>query len=186
MRVLCGAISLVTALVARSAWATSPPAVARLDVYQEPSGTVRVCENLPIRGCPDQGVLREDASTGEVVKLGNCVDGCWVDECVPAGTYRYGLLDPYDCVGYAQYYTEVTVAGAAEGCTRTLPEPEPASGVPWRAGQRWVCGPPGTPGGGASCGADPGRPIHATNLLLLAAALALVRWRSIVRRPTGP
>jgi hypothetical protein len=56
------------------------------------------------------GMVRQNESTNEVDKLANYCppladdagvgspgDTCYVDECVPPGTYLYGLATPYDC-----------------------------------------------------------------------------------------
>src|SRR5262245_15757631 len=61
--------------------------------------TVTVClANFGARQCPDQGLLRQNPTSGEVVTLADCnSSACFVDECVPVGTYRYGLRTPYAC-----------------------------------------------------------------------------------------
>lgn len=65
--------------------------------------TVRVeLMNFQGRVCPDSsGLLRQEVSTGQVVKLAafcEATDGgpstMYVDECVPPGTYHYGLAAP--------------------------------------------------------------------------------------------
>ena len=66
-------------------------------------------------------LLREDVASGDVVQLaaycaecGPCQgfgdETCFFDECVPAGTYRYGFLVPYECEPASDttdYYTVV-------------------------------------------------------------------------------
>lgn len=111
------------------------PHVGREDYgISETGGTVIVClETHSTRTCPDLGLLREEVSSGDVVRIATCEGDCFVDECVPAGAYRYGLAEAYSCedsIYDTAYFGEVEVVGA-EGCTRTRPEPEPDSGVPW-------------------------------------------------------
>lgn len=77
-------------------------------------------------------MIREDVDSGEVVLLAEycvyesggvdpecnpdtedfCVQYCYKDECVPAGNYRYGYVDPYDCgnsAAWVAYYNEAVV-----------------------------------------------------------------------------
>jgi hypothetical protein len=67
-------------------------------------------------------MLRQSVGTGEVVRLPqNCTNrrtdpaahrgACYIDECVPPGTYRYGYGRPLECAGSSTYYfAQVTVA----------------------------------------------------------------------------
>ena len=96
--------------------------------------------NFRGRTCPDPGgMLREDVSTGEVLKLADfCAAdaGRYVDECVPPGTYRYGLATPYVCEPAScgtSYYETATVSSTLGGCVRSDGNlgPTAASGVPW-------------------------------------------------------
>jgi len=102
--------------------------------------TVTICLEFggPLCGT-EGGLLRQRADGSEVVLLPERCDAkkaCYVDECVPAGSYRYGLARPFECGGTssAEYFTEVTVAGTAAACAPALgperPAPYPA-GVPW-------------------------------------------------------
>jgi len=83
-------------------------------------------------------MLRQDEATGAVYEVTACDEnGCFVDECVPPGTYRYGLATPpqCDCGGgnYIAYFGEVTVANAlAPDCVPTSGRPPPVaySGAP--------------------------------------------------------
>jgi hypothetical protein len=65
--------------------------------------TVVICpQNFQKRACPDaDGMLREDAATGEVAMLSQFCSAsnqnCYVDECVPKGSFRYGFAKPYAC-----------------------------------------------------------------------------------------
>lgn len=80
------------------------------------------------RHCPDPlgtGMLRQNVDTGEVRQLAEfCAEeplyeggpsrACYLDECVPRGTYRYGFATPWEdpfCGGCppSQYFGEVTV-----------------------------------------------------------------------------
>ena len=68
---------------------------------------------------------------------------CYVDECVPAGTYRYGFATPFSCetgmcAGPLDYFESDTVADPpASSCARSPSDPGPtayASEAPWGAG----------------------------------------------------
>ena len=75
-------------------------------------------------------MLRQNKASGEIMALGAYCGGdagmlgesCYVDERVPAGTYRYGYQTPkccHTCCG-AYYYTEVAVpTDPSPSCTRT-------------------------------------------------------------------
>ncbi len=84
-------------------------------------------------------MLRQDESGGAIVKLADfCASGAYVDECVPPGTYRYGLATPFTCdsaaCGGTPYYVEVTVTQGLSGtCTRSSGDsgPTAATSVPW-------------------------------------------------------
>lgn len=98
------------------------------------------------RGCPaSDGLLRQNVETGEIVRV---PDVCgpdpkndyqgrsFIDECVPAGTYRYGFAEPYTCVSYAcgtYLFTEVTMSLPLGDCQRDHPDevPSTVSSVPW-------------------------------------------------------
>jgi len=108
--------------------------------------SVTICpQNQQSRACPDEsGMIREDTSTGETVRLQDfCVGGgysgsCYVDECVPAGTYRYGFGEPYDCCPACcgtWYYGEVTVGSdLSANCERSAGNSAPSA---WAAGAPW-------------------------------------------------
>jgi hypothetical protein len=92
-------------------------------------------------------MLRQDVVSGEVVQLaGSCVDGEYVDECVPPGIYRYGFATAFDCSenhcgSGVEYWGAATVdADATEddagACTRSAGNTAPApyaGNVPWPA-----------------------------------------------------
>ena len=148
------------------------------------------------RQCPDpSGMLRQNTSTGEVVRIADyCRAGAdgdngaaYVDECVTAGTYRYGFGTPYECVPAAcgtDYYVEVTVANPLDpNCTREAidPGPTPATAVPWSNTQS-ICdygGDDGTPEW--SCAASPGNS-HAGRVVLGIQALALLMGVVFMKR----
>lgn len=102
------------------------------DVLVE-SNTVRICpwNQSP---CGTYGaMLRQNVETGEIVQLvDSCVTkssfpnegSCFVDECVPAGNYRYGFENPYECnpraCGTTVPYWEPAVVSEQLGtCSRT-------------------------------------------------------------------
>ncbi len=85
-------------------------------LYQkENSYTVEVCVGTD---CPFRPVVRQNVETDELVQLSSFCDGpdgCYQDECVAPGTYRYGLTQPFTCDeavcdGEIDYYAEITVA----------------------------------------------------------------------------
>jgi hypothetical protein len=176
-----------------AAAATLLPTEARADcalpetfVVTQSAGTVTVClQTSSGRTCPDQGLLRRRSDGSEVVKITSCEGDCFLDECVPAGDYQYGLAQPYQCQTAAcdtAFYVTASIAGAAEGCIRTIPTPEAASGVPWTDGHPSICvygpKPPGWGMGSIfGCGVTPARSVLGTNLLFLLAGAALWRWR---------
>jgi hypothetical protein len=114
------------------------------------------------RSCPDSGGMLRESAGGEIVKLADfCATGAYVDECVPAGTYRYGFATPYTCnssaCGGSDYYTEVTVTQALSAtCMRSSGDPGPtaATSVPWGDSSQICAGDQGsggsTPGSGGS------------------------------------
>jgi hypothetical protein len=112
--------------------------------------------NFGERGCPDSaGMLRENVRTGELVKLADYCSGvtkpgtasesassaAYVDECVPAGTYRYGFAKPYDCHP-SSCSTDYTVEAVIEPtvailCTRSPDNSAPTAATtkPWIANE---------------------------------------------------
>lgn len=174
---------------------TLVPAAARADApapetywFRQPeAGTVTIYLNdYSGRTCPDQGLLRRKVGTDEVVKITSCADDLrFIDQCVPAGEYEYGLAVPLECHESAgtERYSTLTVAvsdGAAEGCTRSVGDPAPVSATDvsgWDAGP-WVCERhyPGMP----DCSTGGG--VMGLNVALLGAGLALWRWRPGRRR----
>ncbi|HET6582280.1 MAG TPA: hypothetical protein VFG69_02510 [Nannocystaceae bacterium] len=145
--------------------------------------TVRVCPvNFDSRGCPDPGgMLRENEESGEVVRLAEtCEDGCYVDECVPPGTYRYGFARPYECgrsSAYTSYYVTVQVPEAEGTCSRAADRPAPSAHdarTPWRRDPeichyRLLCG---------ACAMAPSPGQAVLGALGLVIGLALLRRRS--------
>jgi hypothetical protein len=96
------------------------------------------------RTCPDpSGMLRQDETTGAVVRLADTCSSpnIYVDECVPAGTYRYGYATPFDCSESAcsgvGLFDEITVTASPTGCTRSTGDPGPTAVTtmpPWGVG----------------------------------------------------
>lgn len=84
-------------------------------------------------------MLRQNIDTGDVVSLADyCSQDSYVDECVPAGRYRYGLVMPLPCEGCGgtPYFEAVTVPATTGSCTRTTGNlgPLPYTGaVPWKS-----------------------------------------------------
>ncbi len=109
-------------------------------VVNAENNTVTICPmSFDTRYCPDGGVmLRLDVDTREAVELaGFCDSGeCFVDECVPAGTYRYGFAEPFECVEEANtdYFSEVTVEDDLGDCTLN---PENSGVTPFSGEMAW-------------------------------------------------
>jgi hypothetical protein len=140
--------------------------------------TVTVClRNFDARQCPDQGLLRQNPATGEVVALTDCdSSACFVDECVPQGAYRYGLEVPYACRSSScgtYYFTEATVSTTLGSCTRTSGFTGPTAftgAVPWGTDAQ-ICGYGGAPSCG--CRSTGTGAVFALNAVALGAGLLL-------------
>lgn len=148
--------------------------------------------NFTGRGCPDpDGLLRQALPGGEVVRV---ADLClaseppaggggvpYLDECVPAGRYRYGFAAPYACEPNAcstAWFVEVEVAAPLDpGCQRSAGDegPTPAAGAPWGARQE-LCGHQGFFGCGTA-------PAGTGAVLLLDGAVAALGLALLRRRP---
>ncbi len=131
---------------------------------------VIICNSYNVPICaPSTPMLRQDTASGELVQLATfCLTdsdagytGCYEDECVPAGTYLYGLETPYadTCAAGADalppaYWESVSVTAALSGsCARSSGDNGPVAhdgGSPWPAdGGQWeACG--GSSSGGSS------------------------------------
>jgi hypothetical protein len=104
------------------------------------SNTVRVCVNSGSnRHCPGAGdLVRENAATGAVVKLPEfCMEGCYLDECVPPGSYRYGYVVPLACDSPSgtDYFGDAEVTSPLGTCERSIGNSEPTAysgALPWR------------------------------------------------------
>ncbi len=72
--------------------------------------------------CPyTSALLRQNVKTGETVELhAFCAEICYLDECVPPGTYRYGFAQPFDChpgaCGPTEFYGEAEVDQDSTSC----------------------------------------------------------------------
>ncbi len=126
--------SLVT-----TTWSSPPP--VSYGLTSEVSGnTVLICP-LYFPTCQGCGPLvRENVATGEIVELSKrCATiqiRCFVDECVPAGTYRYGLSKDDRCNRGvpACMSTRAVVGETLLSCERLAhtSDPQPFSGeVVW-------------------------------------------------------
>jgi len=117
--------------------------------------TVTVCPHSTARACPDPaGMLRQDERTGAVVELPQaCMPDpewgggdCYVDECVPPGSYRYGYAKPFACdhrLAWTSYWDKAEVTRPLPaGCkpTNAKSSPTPTSAAPpWPEGEDSVC-----------------------------------------------
>jgi len=147
------------------------------------------------RVCPDaSGMLRENEATGEVVVLGDFCgksqyESAYVDECVPQGTYRYGLALSYDCshggCGGVEIFHEVTVVDPLNvTCTRSSGNPGPTTtneAPPWGTGaeieQFKAC-----PGHGCFCDTATATVVSINSFALGVGLIALVASARLRRR----
>jgi hypothetical protein len=161
-------------LASTAARADAPaPATYWIQTHDDGSATIFLSGD---RRCADGPLLRKDVDTGEIVALTSCLDEQrFVDQCVPAGHYQYGLATPYACfVSGSAYFGEATVPAPPEGCTRTVEAPAAATAVPW-GDDPVICKSSYTgPGQGCSTGGA----VMGLNLAVLAAGLALWRRRA--------
>ena len=141
------------------------------------------------RVCPGDGLLRVDAS-GEAVLITTCDDQqCFVDECVPPGSYQYGLRTPFACCPSCcgtDYYGVAEPAAGVAGCQRTIPAPASYGGaLPWGTSLT-ICGYQGQSprAGGGGCGSSGSGPVLAFNAAVL--LLGLVLWRARSQRTAPP
>jgi hypothetical protein len=166
------------------------------DARVEADGSVKVCIFEYLYGgpantsltCKKSVLLRQNPSTGEVVKLppfcasDDPFTGCFRDECLPEGYYRYGLATPFDCKGTshdvsADYYVEVDSPGPPVGCVRSATNPGPSpypEGVPWQNTVQ-VCMATGC--GCSLYRAESGQKTPALLAILAAAGVILLRRR---------
>jgi len=127
------------------------PAEPSYTITNSAPNTVVICGAFEGCGSATQTMLREDVATGAFVALANFCDpnsGCYVDECVPEGTYRYGFATPFscetgECAGPLDYFVNDTVTDPlASSCARSASDPGPtayASAAPWGATQQIDC-----------------------------------------------
>lgn len=139
-------------------------------------GTVLVCAAV---ACPGDGLLRVDA-TGKALLVTTCDDGfCYEDQCVPPGTYQYGLKTPYGCACSecgGEYYATAQPSASVTGCERTQPAPVAYTGaLPWGSDQLIDCS--AHSGGCNSLGWSP---VMVFNAAVLVAGLLF--WRARTRR----
>lgn len=144
--------------------------------------TVSICpENFGARSCPDEGLLRRNSQSGEAVVVTDCdAAKCFVDECVPPGTYQYGFVNPYECHRSScgtYYFVDVTVSAPDGACTRSAGRNAPAAftgTVPWGS-KAQICG----YGAGPSCASTggPSAVVFSVNGLALLLGIVLLRRR---------
>jgi hypothetical protein len=182
MKVRLAALAIVLTAPILPAWATTPPPAMYM-VTEEAPGRVRICllSYQESRTCPDHGLLRQSVDGGEVVEITACdTAACFLDECVAAGSYRYGLVDPFHCTdsGAPALLASITIAGADASCVRTTPDPLPAADVPWSSSSgNWVnCSSGGT--GHSGCASAPAASSTGAGLAMLLAGALLWRWRA--------
>jgi hypothetical protein len=184
--------ALMTALTA-ALWGFAP--AAALANCAQPVGYSARLSGTDVEICPvafdDRGcangdrMLRQDEATGAAVALPQrCLrDGpCYLDACPPAGVYRYGFAEPFECHPSScgtSFFTGIEVdtdqaaCGAPDGLT-----PEPAAGTPWRRSAS-ICeyGGGSEDGGCSQGGGDPTATILGLNLAALLLGVGLIRRR---------
>lgn len=154
--------------------------------------TATICQTFDLSaGCPGQGLVRRDASGAAAVLVTTCdARGCFVDECVPPGTYEYGRLDPFPCgAGCAtEWYGTATATADVSACTRTLAAPVAFTGtVPWAwssTNVRCRYQGPESDGPAVGCASSGAGPVLGVNALALGVGLLLLRRRA--RAAAGP
>jgi hypothetical protein len=144
------------------------------------------------RGSPDEGcgrsvpMLRQNIDTGEVVQLAFCIQTTYLDECVPAGRYRYGLATPLPCEGCGgtPFFAIAEVPDDPAACTPSAGDsgPTPYTGtIPWTS----TTGPNATEAvdfvctGGPGCSAGGRLHVRALDSLAL---LGAIGWSMRRRR----
>ena len=181
LALLFGLTALLGLVATADANAPAPPEY----LIEVQDNTVFICTTYG--ECPSQGTLLREGAGEEVVSLSTCGSHngrqCYVDECVPAGSYRYGLEAPYECSRYYDppYYGNVVVTSELDQCERTLTATSPedyADPVPWLGQDQWQnCdSPPNCSIGGA---ADP---VFGLQLLALCTGVLLVVRRRASKR----
>jgi hypothetical protein len=140
-----GAGLVVSCLLARPAHAD--PA-AQQYVVTVTDDSVGIC--LSYSSC-GSAMLRQDVDSGAVVRLAGSLNAnernCYVDECVPPGTYRYGCEAPLACAcSSPPYWAGATVTEPLDGgCTRRPGDspPTPVSAPsPWTGDEEFRPCPP--------------------------------------------
>jgi hypothetical protein len=101
---------------------------------------------ISVHPCPDaDGLLRTNVNTGEVVRVADVCgpDASYIDQCVPAGQYRYGFSQPNgnavsgsQCSGHAgcseRLYINVAVTSALDpACSPDGGSDVPVAARPW-------------------------------------------------------
>lgn len=165
---ICMAVLTAAALPPETASANA--AAPHTYIVHEEERPIRICPwNFADSGChTDETLLRENVETGRTVVIPSdeCRKGdrcgeihtwtsqkeygvpdnprercCYVDRCVPPGTYRYGYADPYQCHSASagtEFYTQVTVQKTPDGC-RSTPKQSWDRPVPWKDKPREIC-----------------------------------------------
>jgi hypothetical protein len=154
--------------------------------------TVRVCWDYHYNLCPPEHgspLVRKNLATGQIMVVPQHCDEehCFVDECVPPGTYQWGLEQPGNCNGIAMEYqgqAQVSRPLPADCAPKLGPErATPFAGtLPWNASNvacNYSCHPctvGGFQGQGSALG---GAASLAAALALLARRRPRVRTRSL-------
>jgi hypothetical protein len=168
-------------------------ATYRIDVS---GSSVTICPSATTRTCGSSiDLLRQNEADSSLVVVGNSCSptssGCYLDLCVPPGTYRYGYATAYDCseagCGSVALFSETTVTAAlASGCTPATPAPTPTSeATPWMTGAYGSVARFKSCGGGGGCataGSTDRARVRWLNATAVAAGIAIVLGRVRARR----
>lgn len=147
----------LAAIAAPMAVAANMPAPQRFSAVQKGPDVVVCGHDIGIQcgGTPNPMVRQDTDGTQAVVLDDDCdADGCWIDRCVPAGNYSYGLQTPLPCrdsTGTMDFTTATVVAGGT--CT-TPSGTTPLTGALTWSSDGWVCH--GSYGSGSSAGCNAG------------------------------
>ena len=132
-------------------WSSPVPNISAYGPYgyktEVKDNQITVCTTRAMTNdCPKRkDLLRQNVQTGEVVLLPRfCIEPsdaangkqCYLDECVPKGTYRYGFAEPLACTSVGtNFFVVVTVETELNNCKRQFGNSGPTTTsqkVPWK------------------------------------------------------
>jgi hypothetical protein len=190
MRIVLLVVALATASsTAHADCAAAPQYDAVVGAASASTVSVSIDQAEPDQTCGGSTpMLRQNIDTGEVVQLATyCDQDTYLDECVPAGRYRYGLAMALACEGCGgtAFFTVADVTASSDGCTLSSGDAGAtayAGDVPWSSPTGasatesidYVC----TNGPGCSAGGKLRVHVFDSLALLVAIAWSIRRRRS--------